>query len=179
MSSKNDLDFFESLFDIDGDGKITPEDDYLFYMMTKECLGDDDDDSSHSPSGRKTKSRTAEASPTQAREQTPAKEQTPEEEQTPRQKYLAARANYELDLMSRIFTLIVFAVPVVLINWCVISCFEKGNDFSSMMVLFTLSAGVFVLVRLFMQMIPALTESHRGADEAKKEYEREQKQRRQ
>lgn len=38
------LGFFDSLFDLDGDGKITAADDFLEYMFFKEATKDSDDD---------------------------------------------------------------------------------------------------------------------------------------
>lgn len=37
------LDFFESLFDIDGDGEITAADDILDFMILNEIMNEDED----------------------------------------------------------------------------------------------------------------------------------------
>ncbi len=38
------LDFFESLFDVDGDGEITAADDFFDFMLFKETTKSDDED---------------------------------------------------------------------------------------------------------------------------------------
>lgn len=40
------LGFLDSLFDLDGDGKLTAADDFLEYMMFQESMKDSDDDES-------------------------------------------------------------------------------------------------------------------------------------
>lgn len=38
------MDFFESLFDFDGDGELTFADDVLEFMVFNEIMGSDDED---------------------------------------------------------------------------------------------------------------------------------------
>lgn len=158
-SNKNDL--FGGLFDLNGDGKTTIDEEFMAYQIMNECNKYKDDDISFSLPKR-SKFHTVRASEKPLPEPTPGL--------TPKQKYESIKSSFKAEIFSCIVISLLVLFPVVAVNWAAISTYDDKNSASGFVISLFLIAGFIILGCLGKVVIPDISNSYNQVKKIEEEY---------
>lgn len=161
-SNKNDL--FGGLFDLNGDGKTTIDEEFMAYQIMNECNKDKDNDVSFSLPKLPKQSK---FQPIQASEK-PLPEPRPD--LTPKQKYESIKSSFRTEVFSCIVISLLVLFPVVAINWAAISTYDEKNSASGFVITLFVIAGLVILGCLGKVVITDVSNSCNQVKKYKDEY---------